>query len=81
MQILVINTTARNACLTGDLSTADRLLTQEINADNNDYDSYANRSFVMARKADWDHALDDALKVRYTVPSRPFSYRVTYMAI
>ncbi|KAG2339145.1 hypothetical protein BDR05DRAFT_968226, partial [Suillus weaverae] len=60
--ILVINTTARDACITGDLATADRLLTQEINTHSNDYNSYANRSFVMARKADWDHALDDALK-------------------
>jgi hypothetical protein len=66
IQILAINATARNACITGDLPTADRLFTQEINADNNNYNSYANRSFVMARKADWDHALDDALKVRYS---------------
>ncbi|KAG2363718.1 hypothetical protein BDR07DRAFT_1403379, partial [Suillus spraguei] len=36
---------------------ADNLLTKEINDDSNDYNSYANRSFVMARKADWDHAL------------------------
>jgi hypothetical protein len=66
MQILTINTTARNACTAGDLPTADRLLTQEINADSNDHNPYANRSFVMARKADWDHALDDAQRV--TVP-------------
>jgi hypothetical protein len=79
MQILVINTTARNACVTGDLATAATLLTQDIDADSNDYDSYANRSFVMARKADWDRALDDAQKV--TVPLRSFSYRPTYMAI
>jgi hypothetical protein len=72
MQILTINTTARNACIAGDLPTADRLLTQDINADSNDHNPYANRSFVMARKADWDRALDDALQVRYTVPSRPF---------
>ncbi|KAG2155099.1 uncharacterized protein EDB93DRAFT_134976 [Suillus bovinus] len=62
MQILVMDTTARDACITGDLPTADRLLTQDINADSTDYNSYANRSFVMARKADWDRALDDALK-------------------
>ena len=67
MQILTINTTARDACITGDLPAADRLLTQDINADGDDYNSYANRSFVMARKADWDRALDDALKVTYTV--------------
>ncbi|KAG1768815.1 hypothetical protein EDD22DRAFT_211246 [Suillus occidentalis] len=60
MQILAINTTARDACVTGDLTTATKLLTQDIDADSNDYDSYANRSFVMARKADWDRAIDDA---------------------
>jgi hypothetical protein len=80
MQILVINTTARNACIHGDLLTADKLLTQEINADRNDYNSYANHSFVMARQADWDRALDDAVKVKYTVP-QPFRHRLTYMAI
>jgi hypothetical protein len=64
MQILVI-TTARNACIDGDLSTAEELLTQEIFADANDYTSYAHRSFVMARKHDWDHALQDAIKARW----------------
>ncbi|KAG2346471.1 hypothetical protein BDR05DRAFT_959376, partial [Suillus weaverae] len=68
-EILAINTTARDACITGDLATADRLLTQEINADSNDYNSYANRSFVMARKADWNRALDDALKSISIQPS------------
>ncbi|KAG2337096.1 hypothetical protein BDR05DRAFT_970635 [Suillus weaverae] len=68
-EILTINTTARDACITGDLATADRLLTQEINTDSNDYNSYANRSFVMARKADWDRALDDALKSISIQPS------------
>jgi len=72
IQILTISTIARDACISGDLLTADRVLTQDIGADGSDYSSYANRSFVMARKADWDRALDDALKVRYTVPSRPF---------
>ncbi|KAG2070046.1 WD40 repeat-like protein [Suillus decipiens] len=71
IEILTIDKTARNACITGDLPTADRLLTQEINSDGNDYNSYANHSFVMARKADWDRAFDDALKVRSTVLSRP----------
>ncbi|KAG2339171.1 TPR-like protein [Suillus weaverae] len=69
MQILTINTTARDACITGDLATADRLLTQEIDADSNDYNSYANRSFVMARTADWDRALDDAIKSINIEPS------------
>ncbi|KAG2336497.1 hypothetical protein BDR05DRAFT_971015, partial [Suillus weaverae] len=68
-EILVIDTTARDACITGDLATANRLLTQEINTHSNDYNSYANRSFVMARKADWDRALDDALKSISIQPS------------
>jgi hypothetical protein len=68
VQILAI-TTARNACLTGDLDTAEELLTQEIDTDDNPHTSYAHRSFVMARKHDWDHALQDALRVSYTGPS------------
>lgn len=64
MQILVMNSTLRNACMSGDLSAAEELLTQEINAKSDRYRSYANRSVVMARKLDWDHALDDATKVR-----------------
>jgi hypothetical protein len=47
------------------LSTAEELLTQELDADTNDFISYAHRSFVMARKHDWDHALQDAIKVSY----------------
>jgi len=60
---------ARDACITGDLATAEELLSQEIDADADNYNSYANRSFVLARKRNWDHALHDALKVRHTVPS------------
>ncbi|KAG1896594.1 WD40-repeat-containing domain protein [Suillus fuscotomentosus] len=55
-------TTARDACLTGDLSFAEELLTQEIHINADDVISYANRSFVMARKHEWDHALDDAIQ-------------------
>ena len=54
--------TARNACIAGDLTAAEDLLTQRINTVN--YISYASRSFVMARMHRWDRALDDALKVR-----------------
>jgi hypothetical protein len=64
MQIVAITPT-RDACLTGDLSTAEELLTQEIHANANDHTSYAHRSFVMARKHAWDRALDDATKVSY----------------
>lgn len=63
-QIFPINTTAYNACIAGDLSTAEQLFTREINTDANNYASYANRSFVMARKCDWDYALQDAIEVR-----------------
>jgi hypothetical protein len=64
MQMLAMNTVVRNACINGDLPTAEELLTQEIDANDNDYNSYANRSIVMARKLDWNRALDDATKVR-----------------
>jgi tetratricopeptide (TPR) repeat protein len=61
--ILTMNLEPRNACITGDLSTAEELLTKEIQASGvNNHQSYANRSFVMARKYDWDHALEDALQ-------------------
>jgi hypothetical protein len=63
MQIITIPTAARDALIKGDLSAAEMLLTQEIGTDTNNHDSYANRSLVMARKHDWDHALDDAIKV------------------
>ncbi|KAG1799936.1 uncharacterized protein HD556DRAFT_1525177 [Suillus plorans] len=62
-------TTARDACLTGDLSLAEELLTQEIHANANDFTSYANRSFVMARKHNWDNALEDAIKSLNIRPS------------
>ncbi|KAG2112513.1 hypothetical protein DEU56DRAFT_200533 [Suillus clintonianus] len=61
--ILDINTTTYNACINGDLPAAEGLLTQEIDTDINSHRAYANRAFVMARKYDWDHALEDALKV------------------
>jgi hypothetical protein len=61
-----MNTTVRDAFMSGDLSTAEELLKQEIDANDDNYRSYANRSVVMARKLNWDHALDDASKVRCT---------------
>lgn len=64
MQILG-TAAARIACIDGDLSTAEALLTQDIDTDMNNHISYAHRSFVMARKHDWDRALQDAIKVRY----------------
>jgi hypothetical protein len=68
VQVLAI-TTARDACVTGDPDTAEELLTQEIDTDDNPHTSYAHRSFVMARKHNWDHALQDALKVSPSWPS------------
>jgi hypothetical protein len=59
-KILAI-TTARDACVTGDLDAAEYLLTQEIHTDAN-HTSYAHRSFIMSRKHAWDLALEDAIK-------------------
>lgn len=68
-RIIFISMTLRNVCINGDLTTAEALLTQEINADGNNYNSYANRSFVMSRKFNWDRALLDALKSVSIQPS------------
>ncbi|KAG0705284.1 hypothetical protein DFH29DRAFT_1077689 [Suillus ampliporus] len=67
--ILSVNATARDACIVGDVSTAEEVFTREIDADANNYTSYANRSFVMAQKHTWDHALDDATKSVTIQPS------------
>ncbi|KAG1747253.1 uncharacterized protein EDB91DRAFT_1345292 [Suillus paluster] len=67
--ILSVNATAHDACIAGDLSTAEEVFTQEINADECDYTSFANRSFIMARKHDYDHALEDATKSVAIQPS------------
>jgi hypothetical protein len=62
LQILAI-TTAHDACITGDLSTVEELLTQEIDTNTDVYTSYVHRSFI--RKHTWDHALQDAIKVSH----------------
>ncbi|KAG1786035.1 uncharacterized protein HD556DRAFT_1508452 [Suillus plorans] len=62
-------TTVREACINGDFSTAEELLTQDINTDPNNHTFYAHRSFVMARKYDWDRALQDAIKSISIQPS------------
>ncbi|KAG0699362.1 hypothetical protein DFH29DRAFT_1002055 [Suillus ampliporus] len=69
LQIFAINASARNACIAGDLSTAEEIFTREINADASNFDSYANRSIIMARKDNWDNALDDAIKSIAIQPS------------
>lgn len=66
MQILAIQETLRDATVTGVLDAAEELLTQEIDTDDNNYESYANRSVVRARRAEWENALQDATKVRYS---------------
>lgn len=68
-KILTINTAVRNACIADDLFTAEELLTRDIDADDNNYTSYANRSFVMARKHHWDRAVEDAIKSVTIQPS------------
>lgn len=70
-QVLAINSDVRNACIAGDLRTAAIVLNQEIDTHANNYISYANRAFVMARESDWDHALHDAIKVIYLDQSWP----------
>jgi hypothetical protein len=60
--------TARDACIIGDLSTAEELLTQEIHTDANLHTSYVNVTFVMGRKHDWDY---DTVEVSYTNSLRP----------
>ncbi|KAG1731850.1 WD40-repeat-containing domain protein [Suillus paluster] len=69
MQIFTITTTTQTACITGDLSSAEKILTQEIDADANNNTSYANRSLVMARQLEWDRALQDAIKSLSLRPS------------
>lgn len=68
-QVLLVNSDARNACIAGDLRTAESVLNQEIDADANNYTPYANRAFVLARKSDWDRALHDAIKSVRIQPS------------
>ncbi|KAG1738890.1 uncharacterized protein EDB91DRAFT_1249063 [Suillus paluster] len=69
--ILPINMSSsiRDACIAGDLSTAEMLLTQEIDTDADDYHAYANRSIAMARQHQCDHALQDAIKSISIKPS------------
>ncbi|KAG2367096.1 hypothetical protein BDR07DRAFT_1394292 [Suillus spraguei] len=67
-KILAI-TTARIACIVGDLSTAEELLTRDINADPNNHTAHSHRSFVMARTQNWDRALQDAINSISIQPS------------
>ncbi|KAG2147458.1 uncharacterized protein EDB93DRAFT_1147372 [Suillus bovinus] len=60
-KLFTVNTAIRNAFITGDLFTAESLLTEAIYAEKKtNYISYANRSFLMAQKSEWDCALEDA---------------------
>ncbi|OAX34763.1 hypothetical protein K503DRAFT_868710 [Rhizopogon vinicolor AM-OR11-026] len=69
LKVLFMTTTARNACIAGDLPTAETMFIQEIRADGNNHNAYANHSFVLARKGDWDNALYDALRSVSIQPS------------
>ncbi|KAG2093760.1 uncharacterized protein F5147DRAFT_820941 [Suillus discolor] len=62
-ELLAITKTIRTASTTGDLFTAEKILTQEITANAKNFASYANRFFVLAHKLDWDNALKDANKL------------------
>jgi hypothetical protein len=62
-ELLTITKTTYTASITGDLFTAEKVLTRDITADAKNFASYANRSFIMARKFDWNNALQDATKV------------------
>jgi len=65
MQVLTINSIARNACMAGDWPIVEKVLNLDIDANAHDHIAYANRAFVMARKCHWNHALHDAVQVRY----------------
>ncbi|KAG2337662.1 hypothetical protein BDR05DRAFT_1063130 [Suillus weaverae] len=57
---ILTTTTSRNACIDEDLSTAEELLTQDINTNVNNYTSCAHRSFMMARQHNWDQQSSSA---------------------
>jgi hypothetical protein len=81
MQILTIPATLRNGSITDILHSAEELLTQKIDADDNDYESYANRSVVRARHAEWENALQDAAKVRHFAYHEAADDRLTSQSI
>lgn len=69
-RLFTSNMAIRDAMMNRDFSTAETLLSQAINADAGvNYISYANRSFLMAQKSDWDRALEDALMSLSIQPS------------
>ncbi|KAG1770184.1 hypothetical protein EDD22DRAFT_948496 [Suillus occidentalis] len=68
-KIFVIHKAVRNAFIGGDLRFVEDILTQEINADDSNHNSYANRSVVRARNSEWDDALQDAVKSIAIQPS------------
>ncbi|KAG1784769.1 uncharacterized protein HD556DRAFT_1314791 [Suillus plorans] len=64
-----MNSTVRNACIAGDWPTAEKVLNVDIYTDASDHTAYANRAFVMARKCDWNQALQDAIQSVSIQPS------------
>ncbi|KAG1785064.1 uncharacterized protein HD556DRAFT_1460881 [Suillus plorans] len=61
-EFLAITKTTCAASIAGYLATAERILTQEIAADTKNFASYANRSFILSCKLNWDNALRDATR-------------------
>jgi tetratricopeptide (TPR) repeat protein len=68
-KVFAMNPKARNACIAGDLPTAKKVLNRDIDADANNYISYANRALIMARQSEWDRALLDSIKSVSIQPS------------
>lgn len=68
-EVFAMNPNARDACIALNLPTAEKVLNEEIDADSNNYISYANRALIMARKCDWDRALLDSIKSVSIQPS------------
>ncbi|OAX42738.1 hypothetical protein K503DRAFT_853745 [Rhizopogon vinicolor AM-OR11-026] len=67
--ILNVTTVVVGACIARDFHTAEELLTEEIDTNTNNYESYANRSVVRARNGEWDSALQDAVQSITIQPS------------
>jgi tetratricopeptide (TPR) repeat protein len=69
VKVLAMKPAVRNACINGDLPTAEKVLNLDIEAHANDHTAYANRAFVMARQCNWDQALQDAFQSVSIQPS------------
>ncbi|KAG2066424.1 WD40 repeat-like protein [Suillus decipiens] len=68
-KILSMNPTVRNACIVGDLPTAEKMLNLDLYINANDHTAYAHRAFIMARRCNWDQSLEDAVQSVTIQPS------------